>query len=194
MSSLLKDFGINAHKEIQILYNNLILKEETQLLNCFSNSKFITKSNIYYIYNLIDIYLNQKSFKRTKLARFLNYMNTKITSQNVSYLSSKYKLSKKEEAKKIVILIYLILFHCQISLQKNNNSKLKYYIIKKLYYLNKINSYIISKFYLDKFINISDLENILKILILLSINNNFDIKGHNDIYNIMFEYNKNNFL
>ena len=93
----------------------------------------------------------------------------------------------------MLFLFYLSIFRYQISWQAdididNDNSKIIYKKIKKIYKLLHIISLISLKSYLDKVINLEDLELILKMLVLFSINNhkNLDIKEKSNIENIMY--------
>ena len=77
----------------------------------------------------------------------------------------------------------------QILIKNNPNieQSKKYLYFKKLYSLLKLVSSITSKLYLDKIIDITDLEIILKILIIFTVNDNYkDIKENSDIKNFMY--------
>ena len=191
MDSLIEYLKNNGNNEIKTLYNNLKSKGNLQLQKFNSNSEFIFTSNMIHIYRAINIYVNLNSFKRRIILRNINYLNKKFINLELSNnISFKYKFSNNNEVRKLILLFHLILYHIQIVLQnsKDIHSELKCKIIKQLYNLNSIVSTFIPKFYLDNIINIDDLEILLKMFILFSINNydNFDIKENNDIENIMY--------
>ena len=186
--------------EIKILYNNLA--KENLILKDFNPDSVILKVYKKYICRFINAYINDSN-KNKLLFRKINYLCNLIKSlKDPDNNLLKYKSSNKENTRKVLFLFYLIIFHNQISLQEkkvqislqgeNDNNKKEiidiYKKIKKLYNLLHIISLIFSKSYLDKVINLEDLEILLKILVLFTINNhsNLDIKRKSNIENIMY--------
>ncbi len=190
MDYLAKNITINIF-EIKLLNKNLTSTINIQFQNFYQNSDSILKGNITYIHGLIKLYINNiYSKQKNTLLKNINYLYKKITTRvNSNNISFKYKLTKKEYACKLFYLFYLVIFHYQISLQKNNKMNEEICLnIKKLFNLLQIISIYISKFYFDKIINIEDLEIILKMLVLFSINgsSNLDIKNNGNLENIMY--------
>ena len=129
----------------------------------------------------------KKYINNNKILRNINYLKKQIILKNIS---SKYKLTNKDYTNNLLLLSYLIIFDFHISLNYNTEiiSKNKYLIIKYLYKVLKLNSLIASKLYLDKSLDLEQLEILLKILIIFSINNshNIEIKEDNKLENIMY--------
>ena len=189
MEFLIKEFKINGNNEIKSLYNNLIkVNLQFQIFNLDSNS--ILKSNTYYIYKSIYNYILFTS-KQKIFLRNINYLQKQIIS--TKFLKNnllKYKLTNKNNTLKLLLLSFIIFFYFHMLLQNNIDikTKNKYLLIKKLYNLLKIYSTIIPKLFFDKLLNKDELEVILKMFILFSINNynNKEIKENNNIENIMY--------
>ena len=180
----------NENEKIKALYNNLILKGKLSLEKFFLNSDSILKGNIYYIKNIINVFINVESFKAYSFLRNINYLNNTIISKNLqANFPIKYKISNHEGVKKNILLFYIIIYIYQIYFQnKKRQEKSDYLMIKKLYDTLKNISSIVILFYINKLFDIEELEVIFKMLILFSINNysNLDIKENNDIKNIMY--------
>ena len=190
MDSFAKNFKSNIFEEIKQLNKNLTSTINIQFHNFYQNSDSILKGNITYIQSLIKLYNNIYFKQKSTLLKNNNYLYKKITTRiNSNNISFQYKLTKKEYAFKLLYLFYLVIFHYQISLQKNNIMNEEICLnIKKLYNLLQIISIYITKLFLDKIISIEDLEIILKMLVLFSINgrNSLDIKKNGNLENIMY--------
>ena len=187
------DFIKDKNKEIQVIYDNLKREGNLQLEIFYSNANNKSEKNILYICKIIIIYLKLLSFKNKRILRNINYINYKVIYDKNQKKNNIYKLSNKKYSRNLLFLFYIILYNYQIYIQNNIKIEPKekyklYQLIKQIYKLLKNISIIISKFYFDKIINIEDLEIILKMLILFSINNNsdLDIKKNNDLENIMY--------
>ena len=177
----------NIEKQIINLFNLFKTKGKLELNKM--NSESYSKGIIIFINEFVNKYINLHSYKREKLWRYLNYLSNKFGKTIVSNIGNKYMASNKKAIKKIIVLIYLLIYRNEISTLNNediDNSK-KYFIIKKLYNLLKIMSSIVSKLYIDKIISLDELGVLLKILIIFSMNNEYkDIKENNDIKNLMY--------
>ena len=181
----------NENNELKTLCNNLIIKGNLKFQNFNLDAVSIFKSNTNFIYSLINKFIKLKTFKNKNILRNISYLNKDILKSKSSYsISFRSKLSNINEVKKYFLLFYMVLFHSQIYIQNNQNYSTikKYYYIKKLYNLFKKISTYIPKLYFDKIINIEDLEILLKMFVLFSINNynNMDIRENNDLQNIMY--------
>ena len=181
MNSLKKDI----EQEVKELFTYLIIDGNIEF-NKFSSEHY-TKGIIISMNKFIDIYINLLTYKKNKIWRYINYLNFKL--RNISSKILKYKTANKKNLKKILLLIYLMIYRYQISTLKftNMNSENKFFRVKKLYQLLKTMSAITSKFYLSEILDIEELGIISKILIIFSINDSFkNIKENSDIKNIMF--------
>ena len=177
---------MNFEQEIKDLFNNLISKVNIHL-NKVKKEPY-SKGITMFINKFINIYINLTSFKTHRIWRYINYLNKKLrkASSNNDY---KYRTENKENYKKVIYLIYLMIFRQEISILKITNIDLpkKFLYFKKLNILLKTMSAIISKFYLDKIVDVDELGLILKMLIIFTINDSFtDIKENRDIKNFMF--------
>ena len=156
-------------KEIKELFNNLIKKGNLEINKL--NSRQYSKGIIICINKFIEKYINIDSHKSIAIWRNINFLNKKF--RDISSKKFGYKNTKKKDIKNIFLLVYLMIFRCQISMPKTlsfNLSK-KFLYIKKLYNFLKIMISFTSKFYSGKVIDISELGIILKMLIIFSINN-----------------------
>ena len=174
---------INLQQELEELFNILKTKGKIELNKLNPESCF--KKNIIYINEFINTYINLNKLKMNNFLRNLNYLRFK---HKGVYLD-KYKTAYKKAIKKLILLIYLLIYRNQISTQNNRHidSFKKYSIFKKLYNLLQIMSSIISILYKVKVINIEELEILLKLLIIFSMNNEYkSIKENNDIKNLMY--------
>ena len=187
MDSLVNFLIKNENSELKTLCDNLIIKGNLKFQNFNLDAGSIFKSNTNFIYSLINKFIKLETSKKKQILRNISYLNKYILKSKSSY---RFKLSNTNEVKKFFVLFYMILFHSQIYIQNNQNysSIKKYYYIKKLYYLFKSISTYIPKLYFDKIINIEDLEILLKMFVLFSINNSsdMDIRENNDLQNIMY--------
>ena len=174
---------INLEKEIEDLFNNLIIKGNIELNKL--NSEKYSKGIIRIIYEFISIYINLSTYKRHYIWRNINYLNHKLRNHNLKKFG--YKFSNKKIIKNIFLLFYLMIFQISISKITNVDFALKFFINKKLFRFLKIMTAFTSKFYIDKLIDISELGIILKMLIAFSVNNTYeDIKVNTDIKNLMY--------
>ena len=205
MDFLLEKFKISGIDKIRELYTNLKKNGILRLNKVNFECKTLLKFNTYDIFNNIyEIIKNQKEMinngsinkkikKRKRIfLRNFNYLNNQITSGKLLNGALKYKLSNKNNVinLNLFLLVYIIIFYFQISSQNSDkiNSENKYLLIKLLYNILKKISSIISKLYLDKLLDLEQLEIIIKTLIILSINNsyNIEIKDNNNLENIMY--------
>ena len=209
MNSFINTFIIDGNNEILELYNNIIQKGKIELNKFYSESNDILKIHINYIFNIINLYIqtqnnkieeknekgeinfnNQKIINIKPILRRINYLNNNIISKKLlNKLSLKYKLSDRNYTIKLFILVYIILFYIQNKMKLYNiESREKYLLIKILYNFLIIISNIISKFYFDQILTIDELEIIMKIHVLFSINDyrNKELKENNNIENIMY--------
>ena len=179
-------YGLNFEQEVKELFDNLEIMGKIELNKI--NSETYSKGISIYFNKLINIYINSISSKRKNIIRNFHYL--KIQSEKVYMnLDKKYKISNKNVIKNILLLIYILSFRFQITIQndKNYDSSKTYFTIKKLYNLLNNMSTIISKLYIDKIIDLEELGIILKMLIIFTMNDDYkNIKGNNDIKYLMY--------
>ena len=179
-------FELDINQKIQELFHALKINGIIEI--CKLNSESYSKGIIISVNKFIDIYLHLNSFKRKNFWRNINYLNIKYGNINHN-IKNKIKTANKKAIKKIILLIYLSIFINQISIQNNLIFAPfeKYFFIKKLYNLLNIMSSIVSKLYKDKIINIEELDVLLKLLIIFTMNNEYkNLKENNDIKNFMY--------
>ena len=177
---------INFEQQIKELFSELKSKGNLPLEQLYSE-KYL-KSLIILINKYINIYINLKSIKSSRILKYIIFLRNKFSSQSFP-ANYNYKTKNKNNIKKLILLIYLMIYLNQILIKNNPNieQSKKYLYFKKLYSLLKLVSSITSKLYLDKIIDITDLEIILKILIIFTVNDNYkDIKENSDIKNFMY--------
>ena len=176
----------NLSQEINDIFK--IIEKKTYIELSKLNSKPYTKGITIYINKFIDKYCNLNSFTNKTIMRYINYLGIKFTN---NYLNNNYKNISRNKyiVKKFILLIYLSIYNYHISILKQtvSDSSNKYFIIKRLYYLLKKISPITSKLYLDQIIDIKGLGMILKMLIIFSINDDYEkMKKYSDIKNFMY--------
>ena len=176
---------MNFDQEIKDLFNNLISKVNINL-NKIKKGPY-SKGITMFINKFINIYINLTSFKTHRIWRYINYLNKKFQKAS-SDNDYKYRTENKENYKKVIYLIYLMIFRQETSIKMANIDLTKKFLyFKKLNILLKTMSAIISKFYLDKIVDFDELCLILKMLIIFTINDSVtDIKENRDIKNFMF--------
>ena len=178
--------GNNIESELKEMINNIITKGNIQLTSLYNEN--FSKGIIIFMNKLIDIYIITYSYKRNYIFRFINFLYKKFSKRPLDS-NYKYFTKNKTRIKKIILLAYLMIYKHQLSIM---NSKLikaeeKYMRVKKLYYLLKKMSPILSKLYIDKILEIGEFEIMLKMLIIFTVNDNYkEIKENNDIKNIMY--------
>ena len=176
----------NIEKEVKEIIIIIMTKGNIQLNKLFDGD--ISKSIIIFINKLINNYINIYSHKRNNVCRFITFLTKKFAKRP---LDNNYRYSSKNKTniKKLILWIYLMIYRNQLSIM---NSKIiksveKYLSVKKLYYLLKKMTPILSKLYIDKIFEIEELEIIMKMLIIFTVNDNYkEIKENNDIKNIMY--------
>ena len=167
-------------QEINDLFNILKRKENIYLSKI--NTEPYCKGIIIYINRFINNYINLNPIEKKNAYRYINYLRINISKYY-------YKMKNDKCINKIILLFYLTIFHFQISTTKNVNinSSKKYIIFRKLNNLLKFLSLILSYLYSGKIIDINELASILKLLILLSMNDEYrNIKENSDIKNFMY--------
>ena len=178
---------INFEQEIKELLNTLKTKRTIELNKL--NIKSYSKGIIICTNEFINMFINNlKLSKRKNFRRYINYLNIKY-GQYFPNNNNKFITSNKTEIKKLILLIYLLIYLNQISTHKNTNinSSKKYLFIKKLYILLKLMSSVINKLYKYKIIDIDDLKIFLKLLIIFTMNDEYkNIKENSDIKNLMY--------
>ena len=178
--------GNNIETELKEIINNIITKGNIKL-NSLCNLDF-SKGLIIFINKFIDIYININSYRRNNIYRFITFLSKKFIKRPLDN-NYKYSAKNKTKIKKVIVLIYLMIYLNQLSIMnsKRIESAEKYLNIKKLYYLLKKMTPILSKLYIDKIFEIEELEIIMKMLIIFTVNDNYkEIKENNDIKNIMY--------
>ena len=174
---------IQSEKELTELINNLIQKGNLDLTK-LTPSQYSHRM-IFITNKFINLYINSFSSKRLRILRNIKYIYTKYrkASLNTDYI---YRIKNKSIIKRILLLIYLITYKIHITHIDIDSSK-KYLYIRNLYNMIKMISVITAKLYLDKIIEITELETILKMLIIFTMNNKCDdIKEKSDIKHLMY--------
>ena len=176
----------NMEKEVKEIINNITTKGNIQLNKLFNGN--YSKGIINFIYNLFENYINLYSHKANNICRFINFLKKKFMKDSFNN-SYKFITKNKTSIKKIILLIYLMIYRNQIYVI--NSAKIikaqQFLIEKKLYLLLKKMTPILSKLYIDKILNIVELEIIMKMLIIFTVNDKYkEIKENNDIKNIMY--------
>ena len=176
----------NIEEEINTIFNNLMLKGNLELNKL--NSENYTKGIIFLINKFIDEFINLNSFKRNRIWRNIIFLSNKFKNNSLN-IDFGYKLLDKIIIKRIILLIYILIYKYQIWIMNKANidSSDKYLVIKRLYNLiNKI-SPILSKLYINNIIELSELEVILKMLIIFTMNDNYEnINENTDIKNLLY--------
>ena len=178
--------GDDIEKEVKEIIINIITKGNIQLNKLFNGD--ISKGIIIFMNKLINNYINKYSYKGNNICRFITFL-TKKFSERLLDNNYKYSTKNKTNIKKIISLIYLTIYRNQLSIMnsKKIQSEEKYLSIKKLYYLLKKITPILSKLYIDGIFKIEEFEIIMKMLIIFTVNDNYkEIKENNDIKNIMY--------
>ena len=173
-------------KEFNETFNNIMIKGNINLN--LINPEPYSNGIITFIYKFLNIYIKNDSFKKNKIYRFIKYLNKQFRKASLA-MNKKYKIKNHKMVKSIILLIYIMIFRYHITINKDTNiiSAKKYLIFKKIYTLIRNISAIISKFYLDKIMDIIELQVILKTLIIFTVNDKYeDIKENNDIKNLMY--------
>ena len=162
----------NIEKEVKEIIIYIMTKGNIQLNKLFDGD--ISKSIIIFINKLINNYINIYSHKRNNVCRFITFLTKKFAKRP---LDNNYRYSSKNKTniKKLILWIYLMIYRNQLSIM---NSKIiksveKYLSVKKLYYLLKKMKPILSKLYIDKIFEIEELEIIMKMLIIFTVNDNY---------------------
>ena len=178
--------GNNIEQEVKEIFNNIITKGNIQLNKLYVGD--FSKRIITFLNKLINNYINIYLEERNNILRFIIFLSKKFSKRPLDN-SYKYSTKNKVNIKKILLLIYLMIYRNQISITNNKEMEesKKFLIIKKLYHLLKKMTPILSKLYLDKILEIDEFKNIMKLLIIFTVNDKYkDIKENNDIKNIMY--------
>ena len=181
------DSGRNdIEREVKEMFNNIMTKGNVKLNNL--NTGDYSKGIINFMNKLINKYINIYSSKRSGILRYINFLSKKFIEKS---LKSDYKYSTKNKTniKKIILLIYLMIYKTHISLMHSSDKKdgTNFLCIKKLYHLLKKMSSILSKLYIDKVFELAELAIFIKMLIFFTVNDDLtDMKENNDIKNIMY--------
>ena len=182
----MNSIDISIEQGIKEIYNNLSFKVIIGFNKVIKEP--YKKGIIKCIHKFVNIYINLNSYKRNRLWRNINYLNVKLRNVNLNS-DCKYNTKNKENFLKIIFLLYMMIYIEETTILTNNNidSNNKFLYIKKLYSLLKSITSIVSKLYKDKIIELTELETILKTLIIFSMNSGFnDFKENNDIKNMMY--------
>ena len=185
----------NVEQEVKEIFNNIMTKGNIQLNKLYTGD--ISKGVITFLNKLICNYIKtypnkeekeNKDYKGNNIFRFITFLSKKFAKRPMDNI---YNYSNKNKARiqKVILLIYLMIYRNQISIK--NSSKIeaseKYLHIKKLFYLLKKMTPILSKLYIDKIFEIDEFEIVLKMLVIFTVNDNRkEIKENNDIKNIMY--------
>ena len=178
--------GNNILQEVKEIFNNIMTKGNIQLNKIYIGD--FSKGIITFMNKLISNYINIDSHKGNNIGRFITFLSKKFSRRPLDN-SYKYSTKNKASIKKIILLIYLMIYRNQLSIMnsKEIEAEKKYLSIKKLYHLLKKMTPILSKLYIDKIFEISELEIIMKMLIIFTVNDKYkEIKENNDIKNIMY--------
>ena len=176
----------NIKQEVNEIFNNILANGNLKLKEFYVED--YSKNIIIFINAYVKIYINIYSYKNSKICRYINFLSKKF--MKVS-LNDSYKYSRKNgtNIKKILLLIYLMIYRNHISILNDREIKTdkKYLIIKNLNGLLKRMTPILAKIYIDKIFNLDELEILLKMLIIFTVNDNYkEIKDNNDIKNVMY--------
>ena len=186
----------NVEQEVKEIFNNIMTKGNIQLNKLYTGD--ISKGVISFLNKLICNYIKTYPKKTKKenleinigknIYRFITFLSKKFAKIPLDNIY-KYSTKNKTRIQKLILLIYLMIYRSQISIRNSANIKVseKYLSIKKLYYLLKKMTPMLSKLYYDKIFILEELEIIMKMLIIFTVNDNYkEIKENNDIKNIMY--------
>ena len=177
------DSGRNdIEREVKEMFNNIMTKGNVKLNNL--NTGDYSKGIINFMNKLINKYINIYSSKRSGILRYINFLSKKFIEKP---LKSDYKYSTKNKTniKKIILLIYLMIYKNHISLMHSSDKKdgTNFLCIKKLYHLLKKMSSILSKLYIDKVFELAELAIFIKMLIFFTVNDDLtDMKENSILY------------
>ena len=184
--------GNNIEQEVKGIFNNIMTKGNIQLNKLYTGD--ISKGVITFmnklIFNYIKEYPNKENNpqKGNNICRFISFLSKKFSKKPLDNIY-KYSTKNKTRIQKIILLIYIMIYRNQISIMRSSKIKAseKYLSVKKLYYLLKKMSAMLSKLYFDKIFNLEEFEIIMKMLIIFTVNDNYkEIKENNDIKNISY--------
>ena len=186
----------NVEQEVKEIFNNIMTKGNIQLNKLYTGD--ISKGVISFLNKLICNYIKTYPKKTKKenleinigknIYRFITFLSKKFAKIPLDNIY-KYSTKNKTRIQKLILLIYLMIYRSQISIRNSAKIKVseKYLSIKKLYYLLKKMTPMLSKLYYDKIFILEELEIIMKMLIIFTVNDNYkEIKENNDIKNIMY--------
>ena len=128
--------GNNILQEVKEIFNNIMTKGNIQLNKIYIGD--FSKGIITFMNNLISNYINIDSHKGNNIGRFITFLSKKFSKRPLDN-SYKYSTKNKASIKKIILLIYLMIYRNQISIMnsKEIETEKKYLSIKKMYHLLK---------------------------------------------------------
>jgi hypothetical protein len=178
--------GNDIFQEVEEIFNNIMTKGNIQLNKLYIGE--FSKGMITFMNKLISNYINTNSHKGSNIGRFITFLSKKFSKRPLDNIN-KFSTKNKTSIKTIILLIYLMIYRNQLSIMnsKEIEKEKKYLSIKKLYHLLKKMTPILSKLYIDKIFELFELEIIMKMLIIFTVNDKYEeIKENNDIKNIMY--------